>query len=144
VDRDTPAREHAGRGYKVPNGGIYSTVGDLARFVAAMSGARGDSLLRAETRRTVLTAAGPANMAPASATRGYGLGFDVQALPGGRRIAGHGGSVAGYTAYLAFDPDARVGVILLRNYNQGRTPLGEAANALVTELVRAGTGTGGH
>src|SRR5262249_45625710 len=28
-----PALEHQGRGYKVPNGGIYTTVGDLARFV---------------------------------------------------------------------------------------------------------------
>ena len=33
-------------------------------------------------------------------------------------VAGHGGSVAGYTANLQFDPDARIGVVLLRNYNK--------------------------
>ena len=35
---EQPAREHAGRGYKVPNGGVYSTVLDLARFMGALQG----------------------------------------------------------------------------------------------------------
>jgi len=39
VDAETPYREHVGRGYKVPNGGIYSTVGELARFIAGITGA---------------------------------------------------------------------------------------------------------
>src|SRR5712691_11688614 len=34
VDADTPEREHQGRGWKVPNGALYSTVGDMARFMA--------------------------------------------------------------------------------------------------------------
>ena len=38
VNAATAAREHAGRGYKVPNGGIYSTAVDLARFSAAVTG----------------------------------------------------------------------------------------------------------
>jgi hypothetical protein len=42
--------------------------------------------------------------------------------------------VAGYTAYIAFDPDARIGVVLLRNYQSGATNLGRAATGLVSEL----------
>ena len=52
----------------------------------------------------------------------------------GQKIASHGGSVAGYTAHMAFDPDARIGVVLLRNYGRGVTNLGTAAQGLVTQL----------
>ena len=38
IDAETPAREHAGRGYKVPNGALYSTVADLARFISFQLG----------------------------------------------------------------------------------------------------------
>ncbi|MDX1494268.1 MAG: serine hydrolase domain-containing protein, partial [Longimicrobiales bacterium] len=38
VSGEQPAREHAGRGYKVPNGGVYSTVADLSRFLGGVSG----------------------------------------------------------------------------------------------------------
>jgi CubicO group peptidase (beta-lactamase class C family) len=43
--------------------------------------------------------------------------------------------VPGYTAYMAFDPATRVGVVLLRNYNRGATNLGATAAALVLELA---------
>src|SRR5262249_4860773 len=33
IDQETPEREHQGRGYKVPNGAIYTTVADLAKFM---------------------------------------------------------------------------------------------------------------
>lgn len=36
IDAETAAREHQGRGYKVPNGAVYTTVGDLARFGIAV------------------------------------------------------------------------------------------------------------
>ncbi len=56
---------------------------------------------------------------------------------GGPWIVGHGGSVAGYTAYLCFDPETQIGVVLLRNYNQGQTNLGRSASALLVDLVKA-------
>jgi CubicO group peptidase (beta-lactamase class C family) len=132
IDAEGPLREHAGRGYKVPNGGVYSTVDDLARFIGGLNGARGDAVLNEGTRAEVLRIQTPEN--PRS---GYGLGFSVRVGEDGRRTAGHGGSVAGYTAHLVFDPDAQVGVILLRNYNSGRTSLQGVATALLTELVAA-------
>jgi D-alanyl-D-alanine carboxypeptidase len=110
---------------------VYSTVADLARFASGVSG--GDvSLLVAEMRSEVLSIQTPEND-----STGYGLGFAIRTFEDGRRLASHGGSVAGYTAYLAFDPDARISVIVLRNYNSGRTNLGRSATGLLREVVAA-------
>jgi CubicO group peptidase (beta-lactamase class C family) len=118
IDKDTPAREHLGRGYKVPNGGIYSTVHDLARFMGALSGAS-KPVTSDSMRRAMLTRQTP----PGSG--GYGLGVTL----GQNGHAGHGGSVAGYTAAFEFDPASRIGVIMLSN--------GRAANANPSALLEA-------
>ncbi len=55
----------------------------------------------------------------------------------GCRFGRHGGSVAGYTAYLVFEPDSGYGAVLLRNYNSGATTLSESADALLTALLQA-------
>lgn len=138
VDAATPAFEHAGRGYKVPNGGVYSTVADLGRFAGAMSGTPGLRILSEASRAEMLRVQTPEDPA-----RGYGLGFTVQVDADGNRLVSHGGSVSGYTAHLAFDPDAGVAVILLRNYGSGATNLGSAAAGLVRELAGKGRGPGG-
>ena len=128
VNTEQPAREHAGRGYKVPNGGVYSTVDDLARFAAGVMG-RGDvSLLSDGVRAEVLSV-----QTPEDPQQGYGLGFSV-GVSDGRLFAGHGGSVAGYTAYLGFEPATGLTVVLLRNYNRGQTNLGVAARELLAGL----------
>lgn len=128
VNTEQPAREHAGRGYKVPNGGVYSTVDDLARFAAGVMGRDGVSLLSEEVRAEVLSV-----QTPEDPEQGYGLGFSVGDADG-RVFAGHGGSVAGYTAYLVFEPATGLTVVLLRNYNRGRTNLGGAARELLAGL----------
>ena len=133
IDADLPAREHAGRGYKVPNGGVYSTVADLGRFMGAMSGVRGLRVLSEESRLEALRI-----QTPESPTSGYGLGFAIRVDEDGNKTASHGGSVAGYTAHMAFDPDASIGVVLLRNYGRGETNLGGAAQGLVAELRALG------
>ncbi len=128
VNTEQPAREHAGRGYKVPNGGVYSTVDDLARFAAGVMGRGGVSLLSEGVRAEVLSV-----QTPEDPEQGYGLGFSVGDADG-RWFAGHGGSVAGYTAYLVFEPATGLTVVLLRNYNRGRTNLGGAARELLAGL----------
>ena len=127
IDATFPAREHAGRGYKVPNGGVYSTVGDLARFAAGVSGALG--LLDEDMRAAMLSIE-----TPESDIVGYGLGFSLRRDGYGTLWANHGGSVAGYTAHLLFNPESQLGVVLLRNYNTGKTNLGEAALDLARKL----------
>ena len=128
VDTERPTLEHAGRGYKVPNGGVYSTVDDLAAFAAGVMGRGGRSLLSDSMRARVLSVQMPEN--PES---GYGLGFSINTVDD-RTFAGHGGSVAGYTAHLLFEPATGLTVVLLRNYNRGRTSLGGAARELLASL----------
>ncbi|NNL29442.1 MAG: beta-lactamase family protein [Gemmatimonadetes bacterium] len=129
VSGEQPAREHAGRGYKVPNGGVYSTVADLARFLGAVSGVPGLQILSEESRREMIRVQTPEDPAD-----GYGLGFRVTVDDQGRRIVSHGGSVAGYNAHMAVDPDAGISVILLRNYGGGEIDLGRAAQDLLRGL----------
>lgn len=128
VNTERPALEHAGRGYKVPNGGVYSTVDDLAAFAAGVMGRGGTSLLSDELRVEVLRV-----QTPEDPDSGYGLGFSITTVDG-RVFAGHGGSVAGYTAHLLFEPATGLTVVLLRNYNRGRTNLGRAARELLAGL----------
>jgi len=73
-------------------------------------GATDVQVLGAEGRREMTTPQPPAD--------GYGLGLSISEREG-VRVVGHGGSVAGYNAYLAFDPDSRLGVAMLRttSYN---------------------------
>jgi len=128
-----PAIEHTGRGYKVPNGGVHSTVADLATFAAAVMGRTEFELLRDDTRAEVIRRQTPED------GPGYGLGFfltEVE-LADGRRVGfvGHSGGVSGYNAYLVFDPETGYGVALMRNYNVGETNLGQAGNALLRDLL---------
>lgn len=48
----------------------------------------------------------------------------------------HGGSVAGYSAYLVFDPAAQIGVVYLRNYNQDNSDMFQGVVGLLNTLVR--------
>lgn len=132
VSGEAPAREHAGRGYKVPNGGVYSTVADLGRFLGAMAGVPGLGILDEASRQEMLRV-----QTPEDANEGYGLGFSLVIDGDGNRLAAHGGSVAGYNAYMAVDPDHGVGVVLLRNYTGGATNLGRVARSLLAELRTA-------
>ena len=128
VNTERPSQEHRGRGYKVPNGGVYSTVDDLAAFAAGVMGRGVTPLLSDEMRTQVLSV-----QTPEDPESGYGLGFSIATVDG-RVFAGHGGSVSGYTAHLLFEPATGLTVVLLRNYNRGRTSLGRAARELLAGL----------
>jgi CubicO group peptidase (beta-lactamase class C family) len=134
VDSRTPYREHVGRGYKVPNGGIYSTVGDLARFISGLTGMSSAPVLGPEGRALIRASQTPEGDA------GYSFGFSISRREGMPDLLGHGGSVAGYTAHMVFEPDSGIGVILLRNYGGGETNLGRTAQDLVWRLVEIRSG----
>jgi CubicO group peptidase (beta-lactamase class C family) len=111
VDAETAQSEHeTGRGYKVPNGAIYTTVGDLARFASFLMGQGPDSVLPAASLdRFQKQLAVPANI---DLTSGYGIGFQVDRRD--NYIAfGHGGAVAGYASMLLMNRQKGIGVIVL-------------------------------
>jgi CubicO group peptidase (beta-lactamase class C family)/dienelactone hydrolase len=115
-DDRVPTREHSGRGYKVPNGALYSTVADLARFIAFETGGGPDSVLPRASLDDNYTRLSYVNRRLTDAS---GLGF-VIVRDGDLTVYGHAGTVAGYDAITGFDPERRLGVVVLRNVSSGR------------------------
>jgi CubicO group peptidase (beta-lactamase class C family) len=117
LDDSTAAREaREGRGYKVPNGAIFTTVDDLARFVAFELSLGPDSVL---ARSALDEAFGGIVATDRDLDTGYGLGF-MATRRGDYFFAGHGGSVAGYRAAMYFDRAYQLGVVVLRNVGGGK------------------------
>ena len=102
-----------GRGYKIPNGGLFTTVDDLAKFVAFEMGYGPPGVLP----RDVLTANFQRNYRMMGGGR-YGVGYQID-LRGSHQLFGHSGSVAGFTSAAFFDPKAGAGVICLRSDDAG-------------------------
>jgi CubicO group peptidase (beta-lactamase class C family) len=133
VDSVAPQREHDGRGYKVPNGAMYTTVGDLARFLSLELGENSGNLLKKETQTDNYTRVNSSN---GILTTGYGIGFQL-ARKGDRVYIGHGGSVAGYRAEAYVDREAQTGVIVLRNVGGGKFDLAGLCFRSLEELAQA-------
>ena len=125
-DGEQPAREHAGRGYKVPNGALYTTVGDLAKFVGLWVGEGPETVLKRATIEDAF-----ARM-PSGAT--YGIGFMVGRV-NDVSYYGHGGSVAGYLAHMIYDRPSKTGAIVLRNVGGGPYNPARVAGGMLTMAV---------
>jgi CubicO group peptidase (beta-lactamase class C family) len=120
VDTGQPEAEHQGRGYKVPGGALYATVGDMAKFVAFELGAGPEGVLKKEVweenfRRLAVLA----DERQSYVASGYGIGYRFR-VRGDRLIWGFAGGTAGYEARADFDTAAHTGVVVLRNVG-GRT-----------------------
>jgi CubicO group peptidase (beta-lactamase class C family) len=133
VTSEASEREHAGRGYKVPNGALYTTVGDLARFLAFELGEGPESVLKRDTLEEHQARVGSAN---GRLDSGYGVGFQL-ARRGEHVFLGHAGSVAGYTAQAWIHRPSRTGIIVLRNAAGGRFDLTGLTFRALTELASA-------
>jgi CubicO group peptidase (beta-lactamase class C family) len=127
VEWTSANEEWNGRGYRIPNGGLISTMRDLSKFVAWELGAGPEDVLKREAQadnysRVMIAAADMAG--------GYGLGFQVQRR--GTLVAyGHGGTTSGFLSQAVFDRDSRTGVIVFRNVTGGKlNPNGVALRAL--------------
>jgi CubicO group peptidase (beta-lactamase class C family) len=132
---DQPAATDArdGRGYKVPNGAIFTTVDDMSRFVSFELG-NGPAAVLPHARLDA--AFGGFVASSADLSEGYGLGFMAM-----RRdkftYTGHSGSVAGYVAYMYFDRETQLGVVLFRNVDGGKEQPGRLAIDILERLVNA-------
>jgi len=111
VSTQEPWREHAGRGYRVPNGGLYSTLDDMTRWLRFQMGEAApgvfdpEALARAQRR---ITLSGP------GLDDGYGIGLQTRRI-GETVLFGHSGGVAGYQGEFFFEPRSKVGVVVLRS-----------------------------
>jgi hypothetical protein len=130
LDDQTAAQEaRDGRGYKVPNGAIFTTVDDLARFVALELGRGPDSVV---PHSMLDEAFGGFVATDRSLETGYGLGF-MAMTRNGFSYLGHGGSVAGYRAAMYYDRPRRLGVVVFRNVGGGK----QNADRLAVEILSA-------
>jgi CubicO group peptidase (beta-lactamase class C family) len=95
---------------RTPSGGLWSNVQDLLRFAAHHLGGPGPL-----SRESIQEMQQPQIAAPGGS---YGLGWFLR-QSGGRRIAEHPGSVAGFQSLLLLVPDERFGFAALSNSSRG-------------------------
>ncbi|WP_405830992.1 serine hydrolase domain-containing protein [Streptomyces sp. NBC_00105] len=102
-------------GLMAPAGQLWSTTRDLARFADFLL--HGDErVLSADSVREMRTPAAPPE--PGFADLGYGLGMQLTA-DGGRRLAGHSGSLPGFVAGLWLSEADDVAAVVLANCTSG-------------------------
>lgn len=108
-----------------PAGQFWSTSADLARWAVFLAGDTAgvlDPATVAEMREPAIVDDGDAW------TGGFGLGLQLTRV-GGRRLAGHTGSMPGFLATVWADPSDRVGVLFMANSTSG------VSRTLLTELL---------
>jgi len=125
-------REFAGRGYKVPNGGIFTTANDLARFAIALTA---DTDVLAKNYRDSMQIT--QTFINKKKGEGYGLGLFITEDKSGDKKVRHDGAVAGYNSLMILDPESRIGVILLSNCDNTLSVLNREGNILLNKLVKA-------
>lgn len=95
----------------LPGGNLYTTSGDLARFVQCLfrqGQLTGGALVQPDTLKEMWT------VQLTQATNGFGLGFSIGHHRGLRTI-GHMGAVYGFTSSLLAIPEHELGVVVLAN-----------------------------
>jgi CubicO group peptidase (beta-lactamase class C family) len=100
-----------GRGYKIPNGALFTTVEDLAHFVSFEMGDGPEAVLKKAIMEDNRTRVSSSN---GQLSFGYGVGFMLY-RKGELEVYGHGGSVAGFVAGAYYQPQTHVGLVYFRN-----------------------------
>jgi CubicO group peptidase (beta-lactamase class C family) len=91
-------------------GGLRSDVDDLLVYLAAnvrAGGSLGAAIRSSHIKRQ-----------NESVDQGVGLAWSIRRL-GDRTVIGHAGGTGGFVSFIGFDPDRRVGVVLLANFTAG-------------------------
>jgi CubicO group peptidase (beta-lactamase class C family)/D-alanyl-D-alanine dipeptidase len=122
-----------------PCGSMYSTVLDLGRFIEILLGhgvtPDGKRVLAAATLDSMWTP----QFAPAGATNGYGIGFNIGRLDGHRTI-GHDGAIYGFATALLALPDDSLGVVVTATLDGVNAVTDHIAQSAVEMLLSARQG----
>lgn len=111
-----PQSELDGRGYKLPVGGLFTTLPDMARLVAFQMGDGPTSVLKSETLKLQSRLLKTVDLGMGE---GYGAGFQLF-TNGNVVLQGHAGGLPGYRALEVFDRESATGFVVLRNSVGGR------------------------
>ncbi len=119
-------------------GGMYSTVRDMAKFIAFhLTGgvAQGRRLLGADALKVMYT---PQYPLPGQKA-GYGLGVNSRPYHGATLLF-HGGGGYGYSTDRRWVPEYKVGVVILSNGDGGDNFVADLADRALQEMIRAKRG----
>jgi CubicO group peptidase (beta-lactamase class C family) len=123
VDKKIPKSQLQGLGYGVPNGGLFSTPTDLAKFISTFI-VKSGLLSKASIRKMQITPKGGKDY-------GLGMGLDPRSNV---NLIGHSGLIPGYSSQYLIDDDSKYAIILMRNYNVGSTILLDTAARFLREI----------
>src|SRR5207248_1031042 len=87
-----------------------STIGDLAKWNAALDGER---ILNSQTKQQMWT---PAKLNHGAATK-YGFGWFIDSVEGHKNI-GHGGSTSRFSAAIQRFPNDKLAIIIVTNTDE--------------------------
>ena len=131
-------------------GGLYSTVADLARWVAFHLDAfparsdPDDAPLRRSSRREMQQVQrmiqadrdpSPAHEVPPEEAFGYGFGLFLTSRADIGQVVGHGGGYPGYGTMMIWHPSSGLGVIAAGNLRYA--PVHELSDRQLVQLVKA-------
>ena len=108
-----------------PAGSMYTTVGDLGRFLSTLfAGGRGPNgpVLKTSTLEQMWTP----QFTPLGQKSAFGIGFHLAELEGHRQV-GHGGAIYGFATALEALPDDKLGVVVMTTK--------DAANAVTNRIA---------
>ncbi|MCE9594548.1 MAG: beta-lactamase family protein [Planctomycetes bacterium] len=111
TDTSESTAEVDGRGYRVPAGGLFTTLDDMQRWLRYQMGGpapEGSDLAELPARQRRITVSGP------DLDWSYGIGVQSRRF-GEVVVFGHSGGVPGYQAEMYFDPERKVGIVILRS-----------------------------
>jgi hypothetical protein len=115
-------------------GGLYATVTDIARFVAASTEGpngepRGRGVLKPETLEEIHTPEVETTGLYGQVADSYGLGNFVETLPNGQRAVWHGGQHTGWLSHYHCVPKTGDGIVVLTNSERSQRLVVEAVGA---------------
>ncbi len=116
VTRDWPTP--IGDGEIAPMGGLWTTVSDLAKWVAWFDDNESDVGLSMASRREmqrIHTFIGTSTVAGRTCSAGYGFGLNLRLDPGLGTIVSHAGGLPGYGSSMRWLAGKQLGVIALGN-----------------------------
>ena len=122
-----------------PMGGLWSTVDDLAKWIAFLEGAWSDAPdagpLSRWSRREMQRGHVPVGREPDGSFDTYGMGLRITDHPELGRFVHHSGGYPGFGSHMRWHPDTRWGVIALANrtYAPVRLACAEALAAIVAD-----------
>ena len=116
-----------------PAGSMYTTTGDLSRFISALLSVEANKP-GAILKKDLLEQMWTPQFASPGQKNGIGLGFFVSDLDGRRKVE-HGGAIYGFSTELSVLPDDKLGVVVVTNKDFSNGVTSRIADAALKAML---------